>query len=581
MPPASAATSERKSRVRDVVLLVILTGVLGALGGAPVDHPDSLDRKALRVLRDGGNPQFFRYPALTLYLGAAVYATSFEALDALGLSDGSPDAPSFFSSHRALRHSIGLSVTIFFSIAGVVLTYLVAWRLIRDRGFSFAAAFFLLTSILWMADSHYLTVDVPLAALTLAAVYFALRLTADGRPLTWGRMAFLGLWVGLAAATKYPGALAAVSVAGSTWVCYRGRRRLWLAHSLTAAVASIAVFLAANPFVVVELEEFRHALEVEARHAQAGHFAYGYSTANGWLFHLQESLATAFGLPLLALALAGLCRLVASRTIRPAAKLAVLLFPLAFYALIGNSQLAFQRYALPLSPTVALLAGLGAHGVFLWARRWAPAERTGRTVRRWVVALSLLLALPNAADVVRHDLLLLEEDTRSTLQWVAGTAELDRGTLVFTERYTVMAFWGWQRVTKLKDLGETPADLIVLDSFTHDRYLYHPVAGDGRSPKQELGAALRRQDLGAAHRVVISPFVVPKSEVPFSPKSLYSPYPPDLRRRRAPGPFIEIYCRDVADADRLQAACDRLGVRCDRGRGEEGYYYRAVKEPIR
>ncbi len=573
----AAAATDRRSTARDVVLLAVLAAVLAALGGAPIDHPDFLDRKALRVLADGGNPQFFRYPALTLYLGAAAYAVSFEVLDVAGLADGSPDAPSFFAANRGLRHAVGLSVTVFFSLAGVVLTYLLARRLIGERAFAFAAAFFLATSILWMADSHFLTVDVPLAALTLAAVYFTLRLTAEGTPLTAGQMAFLGLWVGLAAATKYPGALTAVSVAGATWVCYRRRRWQWLRHSLVAALASIAAFLAANPFVVVELEAFRHALEVESRHAQTGHFAYGYSTANGWLFHLQQSLATAFGWPLLLLAAAGLWRLVARRDIPPAAKLSVLLFPLAFYALIGNSQLAFQRYALPLLPTVALLAALGTHGAAQWAGRRSPSEHAG-TVRRLVVALALALALPNAATVLRHDLLLREPDTRSVLRRVTGTADLKRESLVFAERYTVTAFWGWERVTRLQDLRQARPDLIVLDSFNHDRYLYHPPPADGRSPRLELAAALEGQDLGASHRLVISPFAAPKLEVPFSPKSLYSPYPPDLDRRRAPGPFIEIYCRDAAAADRLQAACDRQGLRCDRGAGDEGYYYRALWE---
>ena len=57
-------------------------------------------------------------------------------------------------------------------------------------------------------------------------------------------MAFLGLWVGLAASAKYPGAMVALSVAAATWTCYRRQRGLWLLHSLVAALASVGALAA-------------------------------------------------------------------------------------------------------------------------------------------------------------------------------------------------------------------------------------------------------------------------------------------------------------------------------------------------
>ena len=561
---------------RDLVVLVILAAVLGSLGGPPHSHPDHLGRKALDVLENGGNPRFFRYPGLMIYLNAFVLAAVFEGMSVLGLAEGSHTVRGFYESHRSLLDALGPLITLVFSAAGVVLTYLVTLRIVRDRAFAFIAAFYLLTSILWIADAHFATVDVPLAALALAAVCFTLRFTAAGTALTLGQTVVLGLWVGLAAAAKYPGALAAVAVAGSTWACYRRRRRLWILHGLAAGSVALAVFLAANPFLLAERDTFRADFIAELRHARTGHF--GYFTAQGWLFHLDESLVNALGLPVLVLALAGLCRLVASRAIMPAAKWAVLLFPLAAYALIGSSHLAFQRYVLPVLPFVAVLAGVGAHAGWLLARA-RNLFRSERAARWTICALALAAALPNAVTVVRHDLILLEEDTRSILSRVVRAADLEwEATRVFVRSYVSRPFPKDGRLATLKSLGEARADLIVLDSFNHDRFLY-ALDGQGRQDKKPvLAGALAGQDLGRAHLVAISPFTRPKSEVPFSPKSLYSPYPPDLSLRRAPGPFIEIYCRDRAVADRLLWACEELGVPCERGRGDGGYYFQALRK---
>lgn len=560
---------------RDLVVLVILAAILGTLGGPPESNPDHLGGKALHVLEYGGNPHFFRYPGLMIYLHAFVLAVVFEGMSVLGPAEDSHTVRSFVDSHRSLLDALGLSITLVFSAAGVVLTYLVTCRIVRDRACAFMAAFFLLTSVLWIADTHFATVDVPLAALTMAAVYYSLRFTAAGTPLTLGQMAGLGLWVGVAAAAKYPGALAAVAVAGSTWACYRQRRRLWILHGLAAGSVALAVFLAANPFLLAELDIFRADFIAELQHARTGHF--GYFTAQGWLFHLNESLVNALGLPVLILAVAGLCWLVASRTIAPAAKWAVLLFPLTAYALIGNSHLAFQRYMLPVLPFVAVLAGVGAHAAWLLVRA-RNLFRSERTARWTICGLALAAALPNAVTVVRHDLILREEDTRSVLSRVVRTADLDwEGTTVSVQSYVSSPFPKESRLTSLKSLEGAQADLIVLDSFDHDRFLYHRNAQGRLHEKAALARVLAGQNLRRAHLIALSPFARPKSEVPFSPKSLYSPYPPDLSLRRAPGPFIEIYCRDRSVADRLLWACEELGVSCDRGRGGDGYYYRALR----
>jgi hypothetical protein len=62
--------------------------------------------------------------------------------------------------------------------------------------------------------------------------------------------------------------------------------------------------------------------------------------------------------------------------------------------------------------------------------------------------------------------------------------------------------------------------------------------------------------------------------VPFSIKSMYSPYAPDLKFRTRPGPYIELYFDDPSLAGYLYESLLHKGVRTASSGAEQGYYFR-------
>ena len=63
------------SKHRAPILIVSLLALaLGMQGGTPFHHPDSLIGRAKYTVRNFGNPDFFNYPGLMLYLNGVVYS---------------------------------------------------------------------------------------------------------------------------------------------------------------------------------------------------------------------------------------------------------------------------------------------------------------------------------------------------------------------------------------------------------------------------------------------------------------------------------------------------------------------------
>jgi dolichyl-phosphate-mannose--protein O-mannosyl transferase len=97
-------------------------------------------------------------------------------------------------------------------VAGLVLlasVYPIARRLGLDQGWAFVALLFASADLLGIAQSRIATLDVFVALWTALCVLFALRYVQDGRRLRW--LALAGLAGGLAASTKWSGALALVA----------------------------------------------------------------------------------------------------------------------------------------------------------------------------------------------------------------------------------------------------------------------------------------------------------------------------------------------------------------------------------
>ena len=560
---------------RSLALPCLLALVLAAWGGAPWFHPDTLVPRALAALRHGGNSGFYDYPALVTDCDAVAYAVafavgrlaggvhSFGEFESFALAaDPAPGAPWASGQFPAQV------VTILFSLLGVACAAALAMRLGGSRATGMFAGSLTATSILWVANAHQPTVDIPLAALSAAAILGSVHVFSDGPPDRRGIL-LLGSLLGLVSAAKYNGAIASLSIVLPMGLIERARPGRFVRKLLGLCATALAVFLLANPYDVSHFHRFATTLwsEIGWIRPTTGHL--GFQTAGpSWGFHIATTLVTGYGILPCGLALIGLGSMIADPRAGRPVKIALLAFPVAYFLLMGISSLAFQRYMLPLIPFLAVGSALGAR---------AALAAFGRvTRRRWatvlVAGLIVLATLgPALVRAVHHDRLLLERDTRSVALFALARVYGDgRGLSVCAPSYTRQMLHRSRVLEAARmtedcpaDLARVPVDLLLFDSFEHDRYLYDP-----------RGAALLRATAGSeGYRVVqVSPFTAARDSVPFSPESGATPYPPDLIWRRSPGPFIEIYARDAGRARALATACRAVGIEALEMAAANAYY---------
>jgi 4-amino-4-deoxy-L-arabinose transferase-like glycosyltransferase len=274
-------------------------------------NPDELNvvPRAWRMTHGGGpNPHWFDWPTLVLYLHAPLQAWHAE--------------PAYLTA-RALTAALGIA------------TVLAAWWV---GGLAYGRAGALVAGVATAVEtthvhySHAAVTDVPLTLFVTLALGLALS----------GRLAWAGAAVGLAAAAKYPGAIALVPVVVAGW----GRWRA-LAGAGAAAAAGFAV---GAPFVLLDFRAAWSALSrVEGYHA---HGWLGFEHDPPGPLAVVERLWGGYG-PFLAFAAAGL--LVAAWR-RRRADLVLGSYVVAYFVFVSALHSHFDRYTLPLVPALGAVA---------------------------------------------------------------------------------------------------------------------------------------------------------------------------------------------------------------------------------
>ena len=282
-----------------------------------------------------------------------------------------------------------------------------------------------------MRDSHWVTTDVPLTFLVALATLYALRYWRDGHRADAGAA---GLVAGLATSMKYPGGLAFLGLlvahalrrpAGPAW------RRVVGRDTVLAAALGTVGFVLGTPFALLTPVAFARGVLDELREVNTVQFG-NEADVPGYLFHLAYSLPQAMGWPLYLLALAGLGWALVRRGGREAILLA---FAVPYLLVIATWSSRFERYVIPLLPSLTLLAAM----VVVRAVRWL-AERGRLMPGPWpAVALAgaaVLLVAPGLARVAQYHRLLARPDTR-----VLGSEWVERhvppGTRIALEPFSL------------------------------------------------------------------------------------------------------------------------------------------------
>ncbi len=353
------------------------------------------------------NPHFFTYPTLQYYLLSLAYLCYFGVQYVVG-SGLSPDQ--FVAFHyfwdRTELLSIARSLSALMGIATVGCTALVARAAYGSRA-AVVAAFLMAVCPLHVRQSHLAGVDVALTLWFTGAVWVSLRLLQTNSA---GAYLLAGLLVGMAGATKYPGAMAGAAVLAAHLLVGRGGRDLRL---YAAGGAAITTFFFCSPYVLLDFDAFRTYFEQQAAHLEG----MGIGAAElGWWYHLRVTLVAGVGWPVLILGTVAGFWLTRERAFETAV---ILVAFLGLCLVVGSSQRVFMRYALPLVPLLVVLAA----GLLVRIRGKALA------------AASLLVALQPFWSSLQQVRLLGRTDTRvEARQWME--ANIPAGT-------PVANFGGW------------------------------------------------------------------------------------------------------------------------------------------
>lgn len=388
---------------------------------APICRPDeeAVASLATRFFARDFNPHFFDWPTLFMYAVTAGTVVYFKIGLWLHWFRGEYHFLQTISNFPAPVFLIARLLSATAGVVSVLLVYRLAARLFTER-IALMAAAFLALAFLHVRDSHFGVTDVTATCFALASVLYLIRFDRSGTTRDWMACA---IWAGLATSTKYGAALVALP---GLFVCLWPResaRPAWtdrLKRSAGFVLVMGIAFVMTSPYCVIALDQFIGALGGVSTHLASPHAV---MLGRGWLVHVTSSLRYGLGLPLLVAGVAG-CFVLARRS--PRDGLIVLLFPIAYYLVVGSAYTAFARYAVPVVPFLCLTAALAVSEL---AR--VIAKGTGRSASDAVLAWSIaaLVIAPSFWSVAQFDRLLARPDSRIVAAaWV--TANIPRGALI-------------------------------------------------------------------------------------------------------------------------------------------------------
>jgi 4-amino-4-deoxy-L-arabinose transferase-like glycosyltransferase len=306
---------------RGTALAAILAGaatirVVGIQYGLPFGNllnPDeqSIVPRAWKLVHGGGgDPHWFDYPTLLMYVNAPFQAWQGE--------------PSYLTARI---------VGVVLALAAIAAAWWLGRRAFGTPSAGVVAAAVVAVCTIHVAYSRAAVTDVPLTL----GVAVALAL------LVLGRLELAGIAIGLAMGFKYPGVFLFVPLVVAGWKQWR---RLAL-----SGVLAVAAFLASSPFIVVHGHQAWHEAFLVQRRARYGWlgFEHDHIAPIAFVERLWEGLG-----PALVVCGIGLVFALLRRT---RVDLILSSFVVVYFADLLTLSAHFDRYVLPLVPALGALAG--------------------------------------------------------------------------------------------------------------------------------------------------------------------------------------------------------------------------------
>jgi 4-amino-4-deoxy-L-arabinose transferase-like glycosyltransferase len=404
--------------VRSLVTALVLAGICAvALGlrlwgkdyGIPEakarpDEELTAARAHVMLARGDLHPVDHAYPGLLKYVDAAALAAYVGYHRLTGDYDRLFD---FLFDAAVLRpglhYRIARTVTVIFGVATVLAVFFLARRGYDSRAAGLFAAVALATCYLHARDSRFATVDVPMTFFITLAMLFAVKATEDFRVRSF---MLIGLFSGLAAATKYNAGLVAIGACVVVLWPREDRPGIPAMVGRLAVTGGVLVgtFALVSPYTFLEYPAVLAKVESMRQMLYAGE-----GPRSVWA-HLRVTFPDGFGWPLFLLGLVGISRGLWRRRPVDAVMLA---FAVPFFFIVAGTRWTFPRYLIPLIPIFAVFAGETA--------RWLVDLLPSRARSAATAIAVVVLALFGVRSTIAFDRVASRKDTRVlAAEWVAG-----------------------------------------------------------------------------------------------------------------------------------------------------------------
>ena len=395
-----------------------------------VYHPDedALVLPALNIVKTGDlNPLRMDYGSFFVYLMAVVHLLVYlqqartgriASVDDLAIPERGWYPAVYPNPEYVLA---GRLLSVLFGLAAVVLIYMLATRLGNRRQGLIAAALAAVVPDL-VIHSHYAMTDMALATMATLALYLLVRAYDNwGAGSPWPYIG-AGFVCGLAASTKFTGALLAAPLLLVPLLRVRRLDDVLSFRVLGGPLAMAAGFLAATPFAVLDLPKFVHYTGYVLRnYNRPGYVGQG-ATWRWQLDYLFTDRNAALVLPAAAGLLLSLWRWGRRGWIVNSFAVLVLLTA-------STTSIRETRTWLPVAPIACVWAALALDMLWQWLGRLGRSERAAA----FSVVL-LLVFLPLVEQTARANRSLAGPDVRTLVaDWIH--THVPPGSIIAFDRF--------------------------------------------------------------------------------------------------------------------------------------------------
>jgi 4-amino-4-deoxy-L-arabinose transferase-like glycosyltransferase len=399
-----------------VLLFVILAGGLllrlyGINFGLPFlydpDEPFYVSRVVDMLRNLDLNPHWFDHPgSTTLYSLLVIYLGLFSMGRLIG---DFPNREAFIAHYYAdptLLYLSGRLLTLAFSMACIVLAYLIARRIFNRKAGLLAAGLVALSPVL-VEYAKYIRSDVPTAFFLLGAFWFCLNILERER---WRDYLLAGGMTGLAIASKYPAAffIPVILLAHFLNRPFLWRRQVKLAVS---ALGGLAALVFSAPFLFLDYKKAITDILFESRPTHLG--STGSGLGGNLIWYIQHPMVESFTVVGIVFLMVGIffCLISHKRD-----QYLMMIFPVLFPILISSLQLRWARWLIPALPFMAILI---ASGIIRSGDEIRRLSRSRGWAALWLgLAIAITVILMLRADLIQGRKMSGEDTRTLARQWI-------------------------------------------------------------------------------------------------------------------------------------------------------------------